>query len=77
MNVHSCYYCVFTINCTVSVDSASQNREEDKTFFESWRVSEAPFSWKWFFMSSQKIDMATGIEEYSFEAVKWLLYLYE
>lgn len=38
MNAHSCYYCVFTINCTVSVDSASQNREEDKTFFESQRV---------------------------------------
>jgi len=44
MNARSCYYCVFTINFTVSVDSTTQNREEDKTFFESQRVKQAPFS---------------------------------
>lgn len=77
MNARSCYYCVFTINFTVSVDSTSQNREEDKTFFESQRVNEAPFSWKWFLTSSQKFDMATGVEECSFEAVRWLLHLHE
>lgn len=65
MNVHSCYYCVFTINFTVSVDSTPQNREEDKTFFESQRVNEALF-----LAISPKFDMATGTEECGFEAVR-------
>ena len=77
MNARSCYYCVFTINFTVSVDSTTQNREEDKTFFESQRVKQAPFPWKWFLMSYQKFDMATGIEECSLGAVRRLLHLHE